>query len=227
MWSVAVVVGVLALRNVAGERFLPSAWYVPVNLAVAGLLALVAWRDGSSAADLGLSRSRAVSGLTVGAVVATLAAAVIVSGALLPWTRSLFEDQRIADVQGGGELAYQTLVRIPLGTVVLEEVAFRGVLLALVAERRSTGLAVAVSSLLFGLWHINPTLDALAANDVATSLTSSLGAVIGAVVFTAASGVLFCALRLASDSLLAPMVVHAAVNSTATIAAYLVLAANG
>jgi membrane protease YdiL (CAAX protease family) len=223
MWSLAAVVGVLALRNLAGERFIPSAWYVPSNLAVAAVLVVVAGRSGLSASGLGLSRDRVGRGLAVGGVAAALAATVIVAGALLPATRSLFEDQRIADIQGGGELAYQSLVRIPLGTVVLEEVAFRGVLLALVTQQRSTRLAVVVSSLLFGLWHIQPTLDALAANDLGAGSAARVGAVAGAVAFTAASGVLFCALRLASGSLVAPMVLHTTVNGVSTVAAYVVL----
>jgi membrane protease YdiL (CAAX protease family) len=223
MWTVAAVVAVLVVRNVAGERYVPSGWYVPVNLAVAALTVLLAWWGGVGAADLGLARDRVGAGLRLGGGVAGLAAAVIVAGALLPWTRSLFEDQRIADIDGGGELAYQVLVRIPLGTVVLEEVAFRGVLLGLLSRWWSTGTAVAVSSLLFGLWHIHPTLDALSANELATGAASRAGAVAGAVAFTAASGVLFCGLRLASGSLLAPMLLHAAVNGISTLAAYTVL----
>jgi uncharacterized protein len=223
MWAIAAAVGVLTLRNVAGERLVPSGWYVPVNLTVAALLLLTAWRAGLSAADVGLSRARVPAGLAVGAAIASVVAVVIVTGGLLPWTRPLFEDQRIADVENLAGLAYQTLVRIPLGTVVLEELAFRGVLLALLAERWSTGIAVAVSSLLFGLWHVLPTLDALAANDLATSLPAQTVSVTAAVVATAAVGVLFCCLALATESLVAPVVVHATTNSVATATAYAVL----
>jgi membrane protease YdiL (CAAX protease family) len=223
MWAIAVVVGVLSLRNLAGERLIPPEWYVPVNLAVAGFLVLAAWRSGLSAADLGLARARMPAGLGVGAVVAVATAGVIVAGAAMPWTRSLFEDQRLAAVDGLGELAYQALVRVPLGTVVLEEVAFRGVLLALVAKRWSTGVAVVVSSVLFGLWHVHPTLDGLAANDLATGLPSRMATVAAAVVLTGVAGALLCGLRLATDSLAAPVVVHATMNSVATLAAYIVL----
>lgn len=192
---------------------------------MAAALLLLARLAGLSAAELGLSRSRVRPGLALGGAVAAVLAGGIVVGAALPWTRPLFEDQRIADVEGPGELAYRALVRVPLGTVALEELAFRGVVLALVAARRSTRTAVAVSSLLFGLWHVEPTLDALAANDLAEGPLAAAGAVSGAVVFTAVGGVLFCLLRLASGSLLAPVVVHAATNSVATTAAYVVLPA--
>jgi membrane protease YdiL (CAAX protease family) len=224
MGALAIVVGVLAARNVAADALVPPAWYVPANLAVAALLALIAWRCRLSLAELGLSRAAAPTGLAVGAAVGVVMAAVIVAGAAIPLTRPFFEDERIAAVDGGGELAYQALVRIPLGTALLEELAFRGVLLAFVARLRPVAAAVIVSSLLFGLWHIHPTLGALASNDVAQSGLAQAGAVAAAVVLTAAGGVLFCGLRLVSGSLAAPLIVHAVTNGTATVAAYVVLA---
>lgn len=221
--ALAVVVGVLVLRSLAGEWLVPADWYVPVNLAVAAVLVLVAWWVGLVPADLGLARARVPAGLALGGAIAVVLVAGIGLGAVLPWTRSLFEDQRIAGVEGAGQLAVQALVRVPLGTAVLEEVAFRGVLLALVTARHSTGVAVAVSSVLFGLWHIHPTLDALAANELAAGVPARAGLVTAAVVVTGVVGAGFCALRLESGSLLAPFVVHATSNSAATAAAYVVL----
>jgi uncharacterized protein len=220
--AVALVVGVLAARNVAGEWLVPSALYVPVNLVTAALLVAIGRAAGVSARDLGLSRHTAGRGLAVGAAVAAVIGAGIALGAALPLTQGWFEDERVADVDTPGELAYQALVRIPLGTALLEELAFRGVLLALLARIRPVATAVAVSSALFGLWHIRPTLGTLAANDV-TGAWSQAGGVTGAVIVTAIGGVLFCALRLGARSLLAPMVVHAATNSAAIVAAYVVL----
>jgi CAAX protease family protein len=222
MWAIAVAVGLLALRNV-GNVLVPSALYVPINLVVAALLAVVATCAGVSPAELGLSRRTAGTGLAAGAVIAVAAAAVIGAAAAVPWARPLFEDQRVGDIAGGGELAYVTLVRIPLGTALFEEFAFRGVLLALLARRWSTGAAVAGSSMLFGLWHIRPTLSAVGINDPTADGLAVTAAVAGAVVVTAVAGVLFCGLRLATDSLLAPVVVHGAVNSSSTVAAYVVL----
>jgi membrane protease YdiL (CAAX protease family) len=147
----------------------------------------------------------------------------IAAGALIPLTRPWFEDQRVADIDTASALAYQSLVRIPLGTALLEEFAFRGVLLALLARVRPMGTAVVVSSVLFGLWHIRPTLSALATNDLAATGWAQSGAVTAAVVLTTLGGFLFCALRLGSDSLVAPLVVHATTNSSATVAAYAVL----
>jgi membrane protease YdiL (CAAX protease family) len=220
--AIVAAVALLAFRNV-GDALVPSALYVPVNLGVAALLAVIAAAGGLSPTELGLSRRTAATGLATGTLIAVIVAAAIGVAAAIPWTRPLFEDQRVADVAGGGELAYLALVRIPLGTALFEELAFRGVLLALLARYRSTAAAVAGSSLLFGLWHIRPTLGAVGANDLAADAFAVAALTAGAVVVTAAAGALFCGLRLATGSLLAPVVVHGAINSLATVAAYVVL----
>jgi uncharacterized protein len=221
--AVAIVVGVLAVRNTVGEPLVVPVLYVPVNLTTAGLLAVVSRAAGLSAGELGLSRAAAPRGAVVGLAVAAIVVTGIALGAAIPLTRPWFEDQRIADVDTAVELSYQALVRIPLGTAVLEEFAFRGVLLALLARMVPMKTAVAVSSLLFGLWHIRPTLGTLATNDLAEGAWSQVGGVTAAVALTTVGGLLFCALRLASGSLLAPLIVHAATNSAAIVAAYVVL----
>ncbi|MDP9387932.1 MAG: CPBP family intramembrane metalloprotease [Actinomycetota bacterium] len=223
MRAVFVLVGMLTLRNVAGITLVPQDLYVPVNLAVTAALALVGRASGVSASELGLSRATVARGLRIGAAGAALVAVVLVVAGAVPLTRPLFEDQRVADVDSGGALAYQALVRIPLGTVVLEEFAFRGVLLAALARHRSTGVAVAVSSSLFGLWHIRPTLSALETNELAADPMARFAAVAAAVAFTALAGMVFCGLRLASRSLLAPVLVHTATNSVSMVVAYVVL----
>ena len=222
MGAIVVAVGLLAFRNL-GNALVPPALYVPVNLGVGALLAVVAACGGLVPADVGLSRRTTRSGLAAGSAIAVAAAAMIAAAAAVPWSRPFFEDRRVADLGGVGDLAYVTLVRIPLGTAVFEEFAFRGVLLALLARRWSIRTAVIGSSVLFGLWHIRPTLSAVRINDPTAGGMTVAAAVTGAVVVTAAAGVLFCALRLRADSLLAPIVVHAVVNSASTVAAYVVL----
>ena len=170
-----------------------------------------------------MSRSAAARGLATGAVLAAHVAVGVAVGAVLPWTRGLFEDDRVARLDDGGELAYEVLVRIPLGTVLLEELAFRGVLLAMLARRASTAAAVVVSSALFGLWHIRPTLSALEINDLAGGIAARTFLVAAAVVLTGGAGAVFCQLRLATGSLLAPVLVHTATNTVAIVAAYVVL----
>lgn len=131
-------------------------------------------------------------------------------GATRPRTRVLFDDERVEVDRGRGELLYQTLVRIPAGTVAFEEVAFRGVVLSLLRRQASMPTAVALSSALFGLWHITPTLRAASANGITGA--RRVGLVSGSVVVTAVGGVAFCGARLRGGHLLAPALVHVAIN---------------
>lgn len=222
--SMAWVVGatvILAVHNMVGNEVLPDASYVPVNLATGVLLVALALLSGASPADLGLSRTDAPRGLVVGAALALLVAVALVIAAALPATRELFEDERVAGLDSHG-LAYQGLVRIPLGTAVFEELAFRGVLIALLMRVASTVTAVATSSALFGLWHILPTLSALRVNDIGGGPAARAAAVGGAVVATGIGGVIFCWLRLRTGSLVAPVVLHTATNSFAIASAFVV-----
>ncbi|HWC10158.1 MAG TPA: CPBP family intramembrane glutamic endopeptidase [Acidimicrobiales bacterium] len=217
MAGLAVVLAVLVAHNLVGNLILPSAAYVPVNLTVAMALLAVARASGLSWEDLGLAGSSVGRGLAVGAAAFLVVSVVLAVGAAVPATRPLFEDER-ADLAGWA-LVYQGLVRIPLGTVVLEEVAFRGVLLGLLGQGRSTVAAVAWSSAVFGLWHVVPTVEALRTN----RLDPTVAAVAGAVVVTAVAGVAFCWLRLRSGSLVAPALAHVATNSVALVLAAAVL----
>ena len=179
-------------------------------MALGAVLVVVARRAGSSWDDLGLARRHARRGLRAGAAVAGGVAGAMVAAAAVPTTRGLFDDERVAVDAGPGELLYQTLWRIPVGTVAFEELAFRGVLLAVLRRHLPTGAAVAVDSALFGLWHVVPTLGAARANDVVG--LARVGLVAGSVVATALAGVVFCALRLRGGHLLAPAVLHLTFN---------------
>jgi membrane protease YdiL (CAAX protease family) len=226
--------GILALAiglAVAGNllaNLVPRPMYVPVNLVVAAVAVLVALGPGRcTPADLGLARRDLGSGLAWGAAVAALVAVVLAGLALAPATRPLFADGRVNRDATWLLLAYTTLVRIPLGTVVLEETLFRGVLLGLGLRRWSRGRAIAVSSGLFGLWHVLPAFG-LSANPAAAGLTGPGGRVLAvalAVASTGLVGALWCWLRLRSRSLLAPVLVHLAGNSVGYLLGWLVLRA--
>jgi membrane protease YdiL (CAAX protease family) len=218
---VALAGAVLALHNIFGNEVLPDDVYVPANVLTGAALVGIAVGAGASLDDLGLGRTDAPSGLRWGVAIACVVAIGIAFGALLPVTRGLFHDQRVAGISGT-ELAYETLLRIPVGTALFEEVAFRGVLLALLLRVTSSVPAVAVCSVLFGLWHILPTISTLRVNEVGSGAVGGVGLVGGAVVVTGIGGALFCALRLYTGSLIAPVLVHTATNSLAFAAAFVV-----
>jgi uncharacterized protein len=218
---IALAVALLAVHNVLGNKVVPDTVYVPANVLTGAVLVGFALLAGASLSDLGLARARIPSGLRWGLAILGIVGVGIALGALLPATRGLFHDERVTGISGA-ELVYEALLRIPVGTALFEELAFRGVLLALLLRVTSTVPAVAASSALFGLWHILPTISGLRTNELAESAAATIGAVSGAVVVTAIGGALFCALRLHTGSLIAPVLAHTSTNSLAIVAAFLV-----
>jgi CAAX protease family protein len=204
-------------NNVAGRRDWHRRWYPAVNLA-AGATGLAAARaSGLTAADLGLAAGRLRPGVRLGCAVAAPVAAALATAAALPATRPLLADQRNTAVTGWHH-AYQVLLRIPLGTVAWEETAFRGVLHASVRRVLPAPAAIAVTSGLFGAWHIRPTADALRINQLTPTPRAQALAVAGGVLATGAAGALLSWLRERSGSLAAPVLVHLAANCGALLA---------
>jgi membrane protease YdiL (CAAX protease family) len=126
----------------------------------------------------------------------------------------------------GLQVAHKSLVEVPLGTVALEEVVFRSVLLGLLTSLYGTAWGVAGSALLFGLWHVLPALEMHDSHALTSQLGSGwrarAGTVLGTILATGSAGVLFAMLVVWSGSVLAPMGLHWAMNSTGSIAAWLV-----
>ena len=211
---------VLAAANVIDAR-VAHATLVLGPAGAAGLLALARWA-GLSWQELGLGRESWRRGAlwALGAVGAV--AVVFAAGAALPLTRGAFRDTRYQF--GWGHALLTAFVLIPLGTVLFEEVAFRGVLWGLIRRRHGTVAATAVSSALFGVWHVLPSLG-LAASDQAIGSTVGHGtsgqavSVLGTVLFTGLAGVVFCEVRRRSDSLLASVGLHWATNGLGVLAA--------
>lgn len=227
--ALVLVLAVAVAWNLAANLWLPRLLYVPGAAVAAVALVVVAVRvGGCSARDLGLDRRDAGRGFAFGVVAAAAVAAALAVGAALPATRALFEDRR-AEGASVAAVVYLALVRVPLGTVVLEETLFRGVLLGLALRRWSGRAAVAASCVAFGLWHILPARQVTSFNPVTEGLagdpaTRALG-VAAAVAGTALAGLVFCWLRLRSRSLLAPALVHWTVNGLGYALAFAVLRA--
>jgi uncharacterized protein len=201
---------------------------VPTCVAAAALLVALARRDGCSWSALGLGRESLEPGLRwAGALVAAVLLGYLVAVALPP-TRQAFADTRATSLSGAA-LLWHLLVRIPLGTALLEEVAFRGVVYAMVERRRGVRAAVVGSSLLFGLWHVLPSLGLRRANAAVADVLGSgpAGAVVAAVAATTLAGVVFCELRRRSGGLVAPFALHWALNALGLLVAWLAFAGTG
>jgi uncharacterized protein len=217
------LVAVLLLWNNVVVPWLPgsTAVYVGGNLTAAVVLVALARWTGLSWAELGLSPRRLPAGLVWGGACFLAIAGAYAVGVAVPGLRPLLADARAADADLV-EVAEDVLVRIPLGTVLWEEVAFRGVLLAALIRVLPVRRAAVVAAVVFGLWHVRPTLSGLSANDLADGPALRALAVLGVCVFTAVAGLLFTWLRLRSGSLLAPVLLHLATNSLGTVAATVV-----
>jgi uncharacterized protein len=225
--ALALVVALAVVGNAATNLLIPAPLYVPAALSLALLAVLVAVRvGGCSIRDLGLDRQHLGHGLRLGAAAAAVLVVVLAVGAALPAARDLFADRRV-DQHSVTLLLYHTLVRIPLGTVVLEETLFRGVLLGLPLRRWSPRGAVAFSSVLFGLWHLLPARGVAGFNPVVATATQGtvrhVLLMVLAVAATALAGAVFCWLRLRARSLVAPAMLHLAGNSLGYLLAWIVL----
>jgi membrane protease YdiL (CAAX protease family) len=217
---VVLAVGLLVAVAAAG-RLGPRHTMVVAGPAGAVAMLVLARRAGVGLDAVGLGRRSWRRGAVYAAVCVTGVAAVYSLAVLVPVTRAAFLDERYP---AGDRIALvNAFMVIPLGTVLFEEVAFRGVLWGMLRDRLGAAWATAVSSALFGCWHVLPSLRL---NEVNPAVADLVGpgpggralAVAGAVVFTATAGVLLCELRRRSGSLLAPAGLHWAVNGLGVLA---------
>lgn len=205
----------LALYNNVANHWPPfnRAAYVPANLLAAGALLVTAVEVlGLPARSLGLSGLSAVDAALGAAIGAAIAAPLFALARSRRWAH-VVADRRVAGLRGRA-LVYQALVRVPLGTALLEEIAFRGVLFA---AWRDTGESAAfvVSSAVFGLWHVAPAATMVRLNARRVRVAP---AVAGTVAVTALAGAGLAWLRVETGSLAAPFALHATLNTLATVA---------
>jgi uncharacterized protein len=226
IWPVGLTVGVLVVSNVVSNRLLPGWAYVPWNTSVAVLLIVLARRvDHLLRIDIGIANVR--HGLKIGAILMAAVLAVYMVSWAVPATNGLFKDRRVGE-RSAVAMLYEVFIRIPLGTVLLEEVAFRGVLLGQLGSRLHWRVGLLVSSLFFGLWHVLPAWAIHTVNPVLRSSGVSRPlAVLGAVLSTGVAGLFMGWVRIRARSLLAPVMLHIATNSFGFAIAWLVVRRGG
>jgi membrane protease YdiL (CAAX protease family) len=218
VFATALCGALAAYNNLVGRQPWHKTWYPVTNLGATGAVLAAAAASGLTATDLGLRHDRLLGGVRAGVRPAvTLAAGWLVLAAV-PATRPALADKRITGLTWR-QVAYQITVRIPVGTVLWEEAAFRGALQASLRRVLPGPAAIAVTSGVFGVWHIRPTVDALRINQIAASRRAALGSVTAALAGSAAAGVLLSWLRERSGSLAAPILLHLTANCGAALAA--------
>ena len=215
--ALALVLAALAAA-LAVDRGVSGA-HLAVGLGLTACLLLIARAQGLAAADLGLARPAWPAGLRWGAAAAGLVGAWYALAYLITPLRQAIPE---GDGSLGRAVLWAVLVVIPLGTVLPEELAFRGLLLALLRGRYAVLAGTLLSSGLFGLWHIAASLGGGPANAaigvvVGSDAAGTVARVVVTVLFTTLGGVVLCWLRLRSGSLLAPLLAHWTVNALGVI----------
>jgi membrane protease YdiL (CAAX protease family) len=210
---------ILAAHNLVQNSFLNERGYVSGNLVVSGLLVGVGRAAGLRWDEMGLGPGDVRRGLRIGAQVSAAAAALAVFALGNTRTRAFFSDER-ATVASGAAIWRRALLRFPLGTALFEEVAFRGVLPALMRQTHRPGPAEALSAAFFGLWHLIPTGRALSGNRLGLGMpTARRGVVIiGGSAVAAASALALGWTRRITGSILAAWLIHAGFNSLSYLA---------
>jgi len=216
LWPLAVVILVLVALNIINNRVAPQTHYLLWAFSFAVVFLAIGLLDGCSWTDMGLGRGYYVPGLIWGAMCIGAIALVYFAGSLIRHTRAAFHDERMGELSARGVL-FQSLIEVPLGTVLLEEIAFRSVLFAMLARRFGLTWAIVISCLIFGLWHVLPSIGTHEQNPalgavVGQGRRGNILAVLLSVITTGLSGALFIGLRLVSGSVLAPMGFHWGTN---------------
>jgi membrane protease YdiL (CAAX protease family) len=103
------------------------------------------------------------------------------------------------------------LIVIPLGTVFVEEVIFRGVLHGLLRRRFDIVRAGVIGATLFASWHLFPVWNSY--SGIEPTDLNRWGNVAGTFVATFVAGIGFIWLRHRSQHLAAPMLAHIGTNS--------------
>lgn len=193
---------------------------VPVACLASVLLAVIGRRAGLSWRELGLGRADLAAGVRWGAAAALIVAAGSLLVAVQPIGRSALSDDSVPTTAAA--VAVKIIVVIPLRTVLLEELAFRGVLWGLLRRRGTAMSATCWSAAAFGLWHVPAGLRAADTNEALADLVdgsqlATVAVVVAIVLLTGLAGIVFAELRRRSGSLLAPAGLHAATNGFGTL----------
>jgi membrane protease YdiL (CAAX protease family) len=210
--SAAVILAVFLI--VCNLTFAPSAGWARLvwnSIGYAGLYAIYRFAK-LRKSDIGLSRATFMQGVRIGIITIGCIALVLVAAFMLD--RHSFQDARYHHTITTA--LYASLVLLPAKTILFEEIAFRGMLPALLLHLYNRqSVALLGSAFAFGLWHI-ATATSIGGYDPGKLLS-----VLAVFAFTSAAGAILYLLRLKSDSLIAPILVHWFTNGASImLAAY-------
>lgn len=166
--------------------------------------------------ELGLVFDDALAGSVVGLALALAialpAVALLRSGFPLGQPIAYAPLARVGD----SALALHLALFLPLGAVLPEELAFRGVLLGALLRRSGAVRAAVGSATAFALWHVAVVFVTVADTPLALSPLFPL-AIAAALVVVFAGGLAFAALRLRTGTLASTVAAHWAFNAAVLV----------
>lgn len=206
----------VAWGNVAGALLSTSAWlpggswsFVVAGLALGVVSVAFAKWMALGASDIGLRGDHLRGGL-LGATFGTVAALVAVAmlrGVVPLLTGRPIDYSPLTTVTGIG-LAQHVAFFLPLGDVVPEEVAFRGVLLGALRRAYRPLAALVASGAVFALWHVVVVYQTLDLTTVGWPSPWFVPSLVGALLAVLAGGVVFAWLRSYTRSLATTVAAH-------------------
>lgn len=190
-----------AVNQVLRPALPGGSWtHVALGLVLAAAVVAIARALRLSRADLGIGTG-GVRASAIGAALGLAAAATVVA-----MNAGLVRYEPVHRVDAS-TLLLHVLVFLPLGAVLTEELAFRGLLLGGLLHRGRLA-AMACSAGAFAAWHGSVVVSTIGETNFDQEPVLRLIGAVGAMAALAAGGLAFAALRLATRSLHAPIAAH-------------------
>jgi membrane protease YdiL (CAAX protease family) len=209
-WTVVLLsVALLGYNSLVSLSRIPELWAFFANLGLGGALLLLTRRIALSSEEAGLRAQSFLKklGLGIGIGIVVFAGVVLAISAA---DANKFGAVEASKYEGWG-LLLKLAIYIPIGTALVEEFAFRGVLLGVWQRVTARWKAVVGSSIIFSVWHIPSTLGTIPTES--WSAGSTLKDVVIAMVGTLLLGLFLGFLRLRTGAIWAGVPLHAAFNA--------------
>jgi membrane protease YdiL (CAAX protease family) len=218
--EIVLIILILLYSTVLG-RLVPKKYHLYLNIGIAAVAITLGLAFGLSLENMGLALDRILPGIYWAFIISAAIILLILVISTIPILRRFFIGDNLSNANGK-LIAFEAAVRIPLGTALVEEILFRGVLLGLLLQHHPTFEALVIAAAIFGLWHIFPTMDSMksnaaAAKAIAHKTPRAAGSVIGVIILTSIAGLFFGWLRILANSIVAPWLVHWSVNASGVV----------
>ena len=168
--EIALVILILLYGTVLA-KLVPKKYHLWLNIFIAVVAVVIGFAFNLTLEQMGLGLQHILPGIFVAIVASIVITIATLAISAIPFLRHYFLGDDLAHASGK-LIAFEAAIRIPLGTALVEEILFRGVLLGLLLTQNSTLTAIVVSSVIFGLWHIFPTINTLESNNGAAALNT-------------------------------------------------------